>query len=289
VQVINRPHDCPRQIAPRPFPSREHVDEVGELAGNARDRLGGYGRLALRPDKAPRRQPMTPPPWLRVPAGTCNDRSRCAGYRRLPSSDLRAGQVATSLIDHPQDAAGELSLQQLPTSSSKSASPGIGASCAPSPSSSFKSPGITRSSPGAVRPRPLITRDLGHLLRMPGHNGASTPALTVMTARLWATNDARVGRSVGFLDRRIWNVLPGQSPAPPASGRLSEPVTGGDRRNRTLQSPGYSAPGDDGVFGWGRVGAVLLPSAIWSPRRTASFSVSVRRSGGHTLVSSNAI
>jgi hypothetical protein len=28
VQVINRPHDYPRQIAPRPFPSREHVDKV---------------------------------------------------------------------------------------------------------------------------------------------------------------------------------------------------------------------------------------------------------------------
>jgi hypothetical protein len=31
VQVINRLHDYPRQIAPRPFPSREHVGEVGEL------------------------------------------------------------------------------------------------------------------------------------------------------------------------------------------------------------------------------------------------------------------
>jgi uncharacterized membrane protein len=48
VQVINRLQDCLRQLAPRPFPSGEHVDENGELRLLVRMiDWDGYVRLAF--------------------------------------------------------------------------------------------------------------------------------------------------------------------------------------------------------------------------------------------------
>ena len=48
VQVINRLHDCLRQLAPRPFPPAEHVDDTGQLRLVIRSLdWDGYVRLAF--------------------------------------------------------------------------------------------------------------------------------------------------------------------------------------------------------------------------------------------------
>jgi uncharacterized membrane protein len=48
VEVINRLHDSLRQLAPRPFPSPEHVDDHGELRLVVRSLdWDGYVRLAF--------------------------------------------------------------------------------------------------------------------------------------------------------------------------------------------------------------------------------------------------
>jgi len=48
VQVINRLHDCLRQLAPRPFPPAEHVDDHGRLRLVIRSlNWDGYVRLAF--------------------------------------------------------------------------------------------------------------------------------------------------------------------------------------------------------------------------------------------------
>lgn len=48
VQVINRLHDCLRQLAPRPFPAAEHVDDYGQLRLVIRSLdWDGYVRLAF--------------------------------------------------------------------------------------------------------------------------------------------------------------------------------------------------------------------------------------------------
>ena len=48
VQVINRLHDCLRQLAPRPFPRGEHVDDDGRLRRVVRSLdWDGYVRLAF--------------------------------------------------------------------------------------------------------------------------------------------------------------------------------------------------------------------------------------------------
>lgn len=48
VQVINRLHDCLRQLAPRPFPPTQHVDDDGELRLVIRSLdWDGYVRLAF--------------------------------------------------------------------------------------------------------------------------------------------------------------------------------------------------------------------------------------------------
>lgn len=48
VQVINRLHDCLRQLAPRPFPPAEHVDDNGQLRLVIRSLdWDGYVRLAF--------------------------------------------------------------------------------------------------------------------------------------------------------------------------------------------------------------------------------------------------
>ena len=48
VQVINRLHDCLRQLAPRPFRSAEHVDDIGRLRLVIRSLdWDGYVRLAF--------------------------------------------------------------------------------------------------------------------------------------------------------------------------------------------------------------------------------------------------
>ena len=48
-----------------------------------------------------------------------------------------------------------------------------------------------------------------------------------------------------------------------------------------------SMPGEGGVCGCGRVGAVFLPTAIWEPSSAARSVFSAVRSPGHTRVSSD--